>query len=189
MASARSAAEVAADPAADAVPDPAASAYISRLHGMLGDRDPFAVMEEQVPAIARLGAGVPDSALRRPETPGKWSMMEVVQHLADTELVYGYRVRMTLATPGTPIQAYDQDIWARELRYRDGSFEDAMEQMQVMRRINLRLLRSLDDEALDRYGLHAERGRESVRQVIRLIGGHDLVHRQQLERIRKAVLA
>jgi hypothetical protein len=114
--------------------------------------------------------------------------MEVVQHLADTELVFGYRVRMSLATPGVPIQAYDQNIWARELRYRDGSFEDAMEQMRVMRRINLRLLKSLDDEALDRYGMHAERGRESVRQVIRLIGGHDLVHRQQLERIRQTVL-
>jgi len=184
-----STAQPAAHPTAQAAAGPTASAYIARLHGMLGDRDPIAVMEEQIGALARIGEGVPDAALRRSEAPGKWSMVEVVQHLADTELVYGYRVRMSLATPGVSIQAYDQDIWARELRYRDASFEDAMEQMRVMRRINLRLLKSLDDEALDRYGMHAERGRESVRQVIRLIGGHDLVHREQLARIRKAVLS
>jgi len=113
--------------------------------------------------------------------------MEVLQHLADTEIVYGYRVRTTLATPGAPIQGYDQDVWARELRYRDGNFADAIDQLRVLRRINLRLLRSLGEEELDRFGLHSERGPESVRQVIKLTAGHDLVHRRQFERIRKAV--
>ena len=175
-----------ANPAADA--QAGAAAYVASLLHMLGDRDPLAVMEEQPGVIARLGAGVPEALLRRPEAPGKWSMMELLQHLADTEIVYGYRVRTTLATPGAPLQGYDQDVWARELRYRDGNFEDAMDQLRVLRRINLRLLRSLSDQELDRFGMHSERGPESVRQVIRLIGGHDLVHRRQLERIKSAVL-
>ena len=138
MSAAHPTAQAAAAPA-----DPAASAYIGRLHAMLADRDPIAVMEEQVAAIARLGEGVPDATLRRPEAPSKWSMMEVVQHLADTELVYGYRVRMSLATPGVAIQAYDQNIWARELYYRDASFEDAM---ALVREAKLEKVRSDRDD-------------------------------------------
>jgi len=175
-----------ANPAADA--QAGAATYIASLLSVLGDRDPLAVMEEQPGVIATIAGNVPEALLRRPEAPGKWSIMEVLQHLADTEMVYGYRVRTTLATPGAPIQGYDQDVWARELRYRDGSFADALEQLRVLRRINLRLLRSLGEEELDRFGLHSERGPESVRQVIKLTGGHDLVHRKQLERIRNTVL-
>src|SRR6188508_1833295 len=120
-----------ANPAADA--QASASAYIASLLSVLGDRDPLAVMEEQPAAIERITAGLPEATLRRPEAPGKWSMMELLYHLADTELVYGYRVRTSLATPGAPIQGYDQDVWARELRYRDGDFADAMEQLRVLR--------------------------------------------------------
>jgi hypothetical protein len=178
-----------ANPADARADDRTGAPYIASLLTVLGDRDPFAVMEEQADALAAIGAGVPDPLLRRPEAPGKWSMIEVMQHLADTELVYGYRVRTTLATPGAPIIGYDQDVWARTLRYRDATFAEAMEQMRILRRINLRLLKSLSEEELDRFGMHSERGRESVRQVIRLTGGHDLVHRRQLERIKKTVSA
>ena len=139
------------------------SAYVAAILGALGSRDPFEVLRTTPAALRTAAGGLFPRQLSTPEAAGKWSVREVVQHLADTEIVYGYRVRMSLATPGVPIQAYDQDIWARELRYRDASFDEAMEQMRVLRRINLRLLKSLDDEALDRYGMHAERGRESVR--------------------------
>ncbi len=116
-------------------------------------------------------------------------MVEVVQHLADTELVYGYRVRMTLSLPTPLIQGYDQDLWAKELKYREAKIGEALEQLGILRRINLRLLRSLGERELDRFGIHSERGPESVRQIVRLIGGHDLVHRRQLARIRQAVTA
>jgi DinB superfamily len=176
-----------ANPAAQAQAN--AAEYVEQILGVLGGRDPLLVMEEQFGEVKAAVAGVDEAALRRPEAPGKWSMVEVVQHLADTELVYGYRVRMTLSLPTPPIQGYDQDLWARELKYRDAKIDEALEQLGILRRINLRLLRSLDDRELDRFGIHSERGPESVRQIVRLIGGHDLVHRRQLKRIRQVVSA
>jgi hypothetical protein len=176
-----------ANPAAQAQAN--ASVYVQQLLDILGDRDPLLVMEEQRGQIESIVAGVDEAALRQPEAPGKWSMVEVVQHLADTEIVYGYRVRMTLALPTPPIQGYDQDLWAKELKYREAKLDEALEQLGILRKINLRLLKSLGEKELDRFGIHSERGPESVRQIVHLIGGHDIVHRRQLQRIRAAVTA
>jgi hypothetical protein len=53
--------------------------------------------------------------LRRPEAPGEWSVAEVLQHLADSDLITGYRIRLMLAQDNPPIPGYDQDAWARRL--------------------------------------------------------------------------
>lgn len=163
------------------------SQYVAGLLTLLGDRDPWAVQEEQVGLVEAAVAGLDEAALRTPEAPGKWSVVEVVQHLADTEIVYGYRMRMIVANPGCEVVGYDQDAWARELGYRDADLGAALEQLRAMRAANLRWLRTLDDEKLDRAGMHSERGAESVRRVVRLVAAHDLVHRAQIERIKRAV--
>ncbi|HXO18720.1 MAG TPA: DinB family protein [Thermoanaerobaculia bacterium] len=163
----------------------AAAAYVAALLEMLGDRDPLVVLAEHPQAIAELTAGLDDATLRKPEKPGKWSVLEVVQHLADTELVTGYRLRMILAHREPEIQAYDQDLWARELRYNEASLVDALEVIRVMRGANLRLVRA-QDARLDRFGIHAERGKESARRLVRMVAGHDLVHQRQIRRIRQA---
>ena len=164
-----------------------ASAYVRSLYEVLGDRDPFEVYAELVPAVETLVRGLDDATLRRPERPGKWAIVEVVQHLADTEIVYGYRMRMALTHPAANLQGYDQDAWARELRYIDVPIEQAMSQLRVLRAANLRMLRALSDEQLDRSGLHDERGPESVRTMMQMIAAHDLVHRNQIARIRAAL--
>lgn len=161
----------------------AAQAYTRALLAVLGDRDPLAVMDELVPWLDQRVGGLDDERLRRPEQPGKWSVLEVVQHLADTELVYGYRVRMILTQDTPPIPGYDQDAWARELRYRDAAVAEALAQIRALRGANLRLYRSLGPAQRRRAGLHSERGPESVEHIVRLIGAHDLVHRCQIERI------
>jgi hypothetical protein len=174
-----------ANPASEA--KAGATRYVADLLGLLGDRDPFAVQEEMVAAVTALTQGLPDAALRRPEAPGKWSIIEVVKHLADTEIVYGFRVRMILAMEEPAIQGYDQDLWARALRYRESDLADTLAQLALLRRINMKLARSLGAAELDRVGLHSERGPESVRRIIQLLAGHDLVHRRQIERIRARV--
>lgn len=165
----------------------AAAGYVRALLDVLGDRDPFAVQAELLPALASLLDGLDDATLRKPEKPGKWSIIEVVQHLADSEVVYAWRHRMMLSAPEPEIQGFDQDAWARELRYRDADLDEALDQLRVLRRANLRLLRSLDDARLRRFGRHAERGEESVDRTMRLTAAHDLVHRAQIARIRRAV--
>lgn len=174
-----------ANPAATARDD--APAYTRNLLALLGDRDPLLEMELLVVHLRPLVLGLADEQLRRPERPGKWSIIEVVQHLADSEIVYGYRVRTILTRDRPELPGYDQDAWTSTLRYRDVALEDAMEQLDVLRRVNLRLLRSLTPAQMARSGMHAERGEESVRRVAQLLAGHDIVHLRQIGRIRESL--
>jgi hypothetical protein len=161
----------------------AAPAYVRALLDLLGSRDPLEVLPELVPWLeSRLG-GVPDGVLRRPEGPGKWSVIEVVQHLADCEMMYGVRMRLVLSEDRPFIQGFDQDRWASLFRYREASAERAMAQLAALRAANLAVWRSLGPAELTRVGLHSERGEESVGLMLRLMGAHDLVHRRQIERI------
>lgn len=164
-----------------------AAAYVAALVELVGGRDPLAVMAELVPAVRRLAAGLDAGELATPETPGKWSVVEVVQHLADSEIVVGYRLRVTVAEDRPALAGYDQDAWAARLRYREVAFADALGQLDALRTANLRWLRTLTPEERRRVGIHAERGEESVDQLLTLVAGHDLVHRRQIERVRRAI--
>jgi hypothetical protein len=157
--------------------------YAESLYGLLGSRDALEVQEELVGWLATRTAGLDDATLRRPEAPGKWSVIEVVQHLADTELAYGYRIRMILTHETWPMELFDREGWARELHYTGASLAGALDQLRALRAANLRLYRSLSAAQLARVGIHAERGPESVATCIRLLAGHDLAHRRQIDRI------
>lgn len=164
-----------------------AERYIRELLALLGDRDPFEVQRELVHRLRELVNGLDDSTLRRREAPGKWSILEVIGHLADTELVYRYRMRMSVAQPGSPIPAYDQDRWAAALHYNEADLEDALGEIEAARAANLAWVDGLSEEEMDRAGVHEERGTESVRQIVKLLAAHDLVHRNQIERIALAI--
>ena len=169
------------NPAGDAAR--AAPAYVRALLDLLGSREPLEVLAELVPWARGRAAGLGDATLRRPEAPGKWSVIEVLQHLADTEIVMGFRTRMALAADRPALQGYDQDRWAALFRYRDAEVEVTLAQLAGLRAGNLRLWRALGPDALARVGLHSERGEESVLHMLRLTAAHDLVHRRQIERI------
>ena len=165
----------------------AAEHYTRALLELLGDRDPLVVQSELPGSLERLVAGLSDAQLRQPEKPGKWSVIEVVQHLADSEIVYSYRIRMILASETPNIEGYDQDAWARRLRYAETSLADALAQIRILRGRGVDLLRSLRPDEWERAGMHSERGRESVRHITKLLAAHDLVHLRQIERIKSAI--
>ena len=173
------------NPASGAIEE--AAAYTRAVLGLLGDRDPIVVFEEQAKSVRSLLEGLTRDQLNRPEKPGKWSITQVVQHLADSELVFGFRMRMALAHERPPLIGIDQDAWADRLHYDSVNLEDALEQLSSLRKANLKLIRNLTGDELSRVGVHAERGPETVAHMIRLIAGHDLVHRNQIARIRAAV--
>jgi hypothetical protein len=174
-----------ANPAGNAAA--AAAGYTRALLELLGDRDPLAVAGELVPWLERRTAGLNDAVIRRPEAPGKWSVLEVIQHLADTEVVYAWRTRQILTQDRPVIQGYDQDAWARTLGYDTADLAVALGQLRGIRAGNLRLWRSLTPAQLARVGLHSERGPESMDLVLRMMGAHDLVHRRQIDRVLAAV--
>jgi hypothetical protein len=173
------------NPAANA--SEAASGYVRALLDLLGESNPIEVLSELPRWIEQRVQGVSETTLRRPEKPGKWSAIEVIQHLADSDLVMGFRTRMVLTQQSPSMQGYDQDQWAGEFRYRDVSLRQALAQLEGLRAANLHLWDRLTPIQLARVGLHRERGPESVHQMIRLAAGHDLVHRRQIDRILAAV--
>ena len=161
--------------------------YVQALLDVLGDRDPLAVVEATPAALERAVAGVDEELLRRPEREGKWSVNEVVAHLADSDLVWGYRLRRVLAEERPQIVGYDQDQWANLLRYRDARLADSLALHAANRAANLRLIRAASPADLQRVGVHTERGEESVAHMLKLYAAHDLVHLRQIERIKAAV--
>ena len=135
-------------------------------------------------AIRAILNGVPADLAMTPEAPGKWSIAMVAQHLADSELVWGWRVRLILAHDRPAIAGYDQDAWAARLRYAEAPLEPALADFEGgAGRTNLRLLARAPESDRARTGLHAERGEESVAHMIRMSAGHDILHIRQIERI------
>ena len=155
--------------------------YIRRIQGHLGSDDPLAVLEATADRLAKALEGKSNDALRRRPSSERWSVAEIVMHLAEAELVIGYRVRLILEKNAVAIQAFDQDVWAR--RYRDAQIKPALDMHRGLRQANLALYRSLSPEQWEQYGMHSERGKESIRQIVGLAAGHDLNHLKQIEEI------
>lgn len=162
----------------------AASAYVRSIIGLVGARAPLELLAELPDWLRARTASLDDARRRRPEAPGKWSVHDAVQHLTDAETAFLWRTRLVAAEDVEPtLQPYDQDRWAARLRYADAPFAEVLEELGAMRRRNLRLLRTLGPEERARTGIHVERGPESLDLMLRLMAGHDLVHRRQIERI------
>ena len=159
------------------------AAYAGAILALLGDRDPLAVLRQTPPALRQAIAGLSDAQLRHPEAPGKWSIVHVLQHLADSDLVWAWRVRLILAHDRPTITGYDQDLWSERLHYGDTDPRQAVETFHVLRAANLRLLERATPDDMARVGVHSERGEESVGQLCRLYAGHDLLHLNQIARI------
>ena len=157
--------------------------YAKRILGNVEGVDPLKVQAGTAKKLERLIKGVPASKLRKRPAPEKWSVGEILAHLADSEIVVGWRLRQILGAPGTPIQAYDQDSWAAAGHYAKRDPRKSAEQFRIVREANLALLKSLAPEQWKHHGMHAERGVESIEHIVRMIAGHDINHTNQVERI------
>jgi hypothetical protein len=160
-----------------------AQQYIERMLGYAAGQEPLKVQAATPKKIERLLKGAAGSKLRKRPAPGKWSVAEILAHLADAELVVGYRMRAILGAPGTPISAFDQDAWAAALRYEKRDPRKSLGQYGALREANLALLKTLTPEQWEHYGMHSERGKETVAHIARMMAGHDINHLGQIERI------
>jgi hypothetical protein len=163
------------------------AAYVAALLDLIGNDDPVRILGQTSAALEHFLAPLPPEIVTWPEAPGKWSIREVVQHLGDSEMVGGVRLRMVLSHDRPTITAYDQDLWASRLHYRYADVREALEQFTVLRRANMRLWTDLSPSDLARVGVHAERGEESLEHMRRLYAAHDLLHLRQLDRIRSGL--
>jgi DinB superfamily len=157
--------------------------YTQRILGYLEGQPALDVLAETPKRLERLIEGVSATTLRTRPAPDRWSVGEILAHLADGEIVGAFRMRLILGSPGVSIAAYDQDTWAASGHYDARDPRASLEQFRVVREGNLALLKSLDPVQWTHYGVHSERGQESIEQVARMFAGHDLNHVRQIERI------
>ncbi len=160
-----------------------AEQYISRILGNVGDQQPLNVQAKTPDRLAKLVKGVPKGKLTKRPAPEKWSVSEILAHLADTEIVGGWRVRLILGSDGAPVQGFDQDAWVGALHYSRRDPREAMETFRALRQANLALLKRLTPEQWENHGIHSERGKETIRHITKMFAGHDLNHIRQIEAI------
>lgn len=160
-----------------------AEQYIARILGNLDGQKPLKVQGATPQKLGQLLKGVPTAKLRKKPAPDKWSVAEIVAHLADAELVAGWRMRSILGAPGTPIQAYDQNAWVEAGQYGKKDPRLSIAQFRAFREANLALMKSLKPEQWKLHGLHAERGEESVERLSQMMAGHDINHLRQIHGI------
>jgi hypothetical protein len=160
-----------------------AQQYIQRITGHVEGKKPLAVQAATAKKLQRLIKGVPATRLRKRPAPDKWSVNEILAHLADTEIVGSFRMRFILGAPGTAIAGFDQDAWVKSLHYEKRDARESLEQFRALREANLALLKTLTPEQWKHYGMHSERGQETIKHIVRMFAGHDINHLQQIERI------
>ena len=157
--------------------------YKRRIMDYLGDQDPMRVQAATVGKMERLLKGVSSARLRKRPAPGKWSVREILAHLADDEMVVGYRMRSILGAPGMPLAAFDQDKWAESQNYAKRDPKMSLRLVRALREANLALLRSLSAEQWKQFGIHSERGEETIERIVAMMAGHDINHLRQVETI------
>ena len=162
-----------------------AQQYIQRILGYLDGKNAMDVLAATPRQVERLIKGLTRKRLGKRPSPEKWSVTEILAHLADVEIVQGFRIRLILGASGISIQGFDQDVWARYSDYATHDPALSLESCRVNRQRTLRLLKSLPKEMWDNFGVHSERGKETVRRMAEMMAGHDINHLRQIQAILK----
>lgn len=158
-----------------------AEQYIGRILGYVEGEDAIKVQRTTAAKLKKSIQGLSSKQLKwRPE-PAKWSIAEIIAHLADTEIVASWRMRSVIGENGITIQPYDQDAWASAFQYRDRDTRRSLDIFRVLRENNLAMLKEIPRETWDNYGMHLERGKETIAHLTRMFAGHDTNHVLQIE--------
>lgn len=159
--------------------------YTQRLLSYSEGKQPLSLQEAAPKKLAGLLKGKTKKQLTRRPAPQKWSVAEIAAHLADAEVAISWRLRQILSNNAVPIQAYDQNSWAATFDYAHRDAKQSVEMFRVLRENNLAVLKSVHRKLWDNFGIHQERGNESVTHIVRMVAGHDLNHLRQIESILK----
>lgn len=151
---------------------------------LVGDRDPIELLAAGPARLGQAVEGLSEADARRVPASGGWSPLQILRHVADSEIVYGYRLRLIAAAERPTIPGYDQDAWADALNYHAGTVAECLHDHAEARRTTVCWLHALDESQWERVGLHSERGEESIRRIATLLAAHDLAHAAQVERVR-----
>lgn len=159
--------------------------YIQRILSYLGDQDPISVLQQTPGKLEHLLETLTLEDFETSYEEGKWTAREILAHMADVELLLGYRLRQAISEANHTVQVMDQDIWAT--RYKKLEPSPSVETFRALRSWNLALFSTFGLEDWNKETTHPERGKETVDLMVSFLAGHDLNHLGQLEQISKGV--
>ena len=161
--------------------------YTDRILSYQEGQDPLSVMAATPKKLVKLLKGISRAALQKRPAADRWSVGEVLAHLADAEISYSWRIRSILAASDRVVQAYDQDTWARLFNYPKQDPRLSLDGFCIGRERNVQLLRMIPKELWENFGMHEERGKETITRLTEMIAGHDVNHLRQIEAMSKGL--
>ena len=149
----------------------------------LGKRDPLREFMKTPGRISTLIRGLSQKELAKRPAPGKWSILEIITHLAETEMVMACRSRWIAFEDDPTLVPFDQDKWAQGWAREKEPVSEIFERFRLLRRAQARLFRGASKADYRRAGYHQERGRITLKMQLETIAGHDLNHLAQIRRL------
>jgi len=157
--------------------------YLARIRSYTQSKDPFELQRQTPALLDELLANASGEQLTRRPSANKWSITEIIAHLAEDEIATAWRYRQMVEHNGIELAGFDQDLWARLGDYASRSLEDSISMFRLIRSANLQFLGELSPEQWECFGIHAERGRITVRDLAVHMAGHDANHIEQIRKI------
>jgi DinB family protein len=162
---------------------PDTAEYLTRIRGLAQSTDPLEMQRHTPKHLAALIASATLEDLSTRPAKDKWSIGEILAHLAEDEIATACRYRQMVEHDGIDLAGFDQDLWARLGNYTDRDPRESLALFRLLRDANLQFLQRLSPQQWECSGMHAERGRITVRELAAHMAGHDANHVEQIRRI------
>ena len=153
--------------------------YVHLLEG----RDPAVVMRETAGHLADLLRTLTSEQIEYKPAAGKWSVREILCHLADCEVAWAWRLRQIYGADHATLQPFEQDPWARAYDGVGYTTSAARATWTALRAWNLALIEGLSDDDRRRPATHPELGPVTLWNIVEIAAGHDLHHLHSLEKL------
>ena len=150
----------------------------------LEGRNYIDILTETPAVLTSAAERIGSDGMGRSYAPGKWNLAQILCHLADCEIAFGFRIRQALVEDPHLVQPFDQEAWA--INYGELDPRMALGTFTGLRNWNLALLNARAAEIPSRKISHPERGDMTLEEMLELIAGHDMNHRKQVEAIANA---
>ncbi len=162
---------------------PDTAEYLARIREYSQNQDPLLSQSKTAAVLSELIAGQSVERLTRLPAKDKWSVAEILAHLAEDEIATAWRYRQMVEHSGIELPGFDQDLWSQLGDYASRPPQESLDLFRLLRAANLQFLRKLSAEQWECFGIHGERGRISVRDLATHMAGHDANHVEQIRRL------
>lgn len=157
--------------------------YLARIRDYAQVKDALELQKQAPAVLAELMAKASDEQLTTQPSKGKWSIGEILAHLAEDEIATAWRYRQMVEHSGLQLAGFDQDLWARIGGYVSRVPHESLALFRLLRNANLQFLQQITPGQWECFGIHAERGRITIRDLVVHMAGHDANHIEQIRRI------